>query len=128
MIELSELKNGQKLFYYNLHNNMIMKVRVRGVSEDSGLVHIDGRGVVPQELLFKSRKELIRIWLLRLYVDEDKYRKKLGLIKMVLDNMKRLAEIEELRPETICEKCVRSCKDIDVVKCEGYKPKDVNHA
>lgn len=124
MVELNELKQSQTLFYYEPYHNMILKVRVRGVSEDSGLVHIDGRGAIPKELLFKSRKELIRIWLLRLYFDEDKYEKKLKLTKKILDNMKRLAEIEELRPETICETCVRSCKDIDVAECEGYKRKE----
>lgn len=124
MVELSDLKNGMTIFYYEPFQNMIMKVRVRGVFEDSGIVQIDGRGAIPQALLFKSRKELVKIWLLRLYHEEDTYDKKLKLTKKILKNMKRIAELEELRPETICENCNRSCKDIDVAKCEGYIPKE----
>lgn len=124
MVEPCELKNSQVLYYYDIFNNMIRKVRVRGMSEDAGVVFIDGMGAIPMQLLFKSRKELVRGWMIQLLRDKENLSKKLKWTEIALENIKKLVRDEESRPETICENCQRTCKGIGIMACQGYKPKE----
>ena len=124
MVELSELKNGQMLYYYDPYHNMILKFRVRGTSDDAGVVFTDGMGAIPRQLLFKSRKQLVRGWMIQLLRDKEIYSQKLKWTEIALENIKQLVRDEESKPETICENCLNSCKGFDVMACEGYKPKE----
>lgn len=124
MVELCELEKGQVLYYYDPYHNMILKFRVRGTSDDAGVVFTDGMGAIPRQLLFKSRKQLVAGWKLQLLRDKESYSKKLKWTEIVLENIEELVRREESRPESICENCMRSCKGIGIMECQGYKPKE----
>lgn len=90
MVELCDLVNGKALYYYDPYKNMIMKVRVSGTLDNGGIVLIDGKGVIPRQLLFKSRKQLVDGWMFQLLRDKENYSKKLKWTENVLENIKIL--------------------------------------